>query len=458
MKIAIIGAGKLGRNVADALLGGNHSLTIIDNNDEVLEKLAYQMDVMTVNNNAKDIRVLKQIDINTFDYLLASTGNDEQNILISSFAKKLGCSKVIAIVRDPEHMNQLEFIKETMNIDFIVNPDLSIALETYKYLVEKYTLSNGIFTSRKISFVEFAAKRIKALIGLPIPEFNTVLSNMIVVAISRYGKVIIPHGDTTIHKDDILYVVGLTDPILELNDKVHDQTGKYTNIQKVMIMGGGKVGLYLANKLEEYGVAVKIIERNIERCYYLSAHLRDAMILNGDATDLNLLEEENLDMMDAVIACTGYDEENLLLALTAKKRGIEDVIAKVSRPSYSDLIETMGVDMTLNPIDISASNILRFIQGSKRVISSVLVQGQAEIIEIIADPHMPLVNRKLFSLTLPAGMIIAAIHRGSEAIIPNGETVIKEGDRVIILSLLSEIKNIEKLIRTNSRLGFPNKR
>ena len=177
---------------------------------------------------------------------------------------------------------------------------------------------------------------------------------------SKKDEVLI--GDTTIHKDDILYVVGLTDPILELNDKVHDQTGKYTNIQKVMIMGGGKVGLYLANKLEEYGVAVKIIERNIERCYYLSAHLRDAMILNGDATDLNLLEEENLDMMDAVIACTGYDEENLLLALTAKKRGIEDVIAKVSRPSYSDLIETMGVDMTLNPIDISASNILRFIQ------------------------------------------------------------------------------------------------
>ena len=165
---------------------------------------------------------------------------------------------------------------------------------------------------------------------------------------------------------------------------------KYTNIQKVMIMGGGKVGLYLANKLEEYGVAVKIIERNIERCYYLSAHLRDAMILNGDATDLNLLEEENLDMMDAVIACTGYDEENLLFALTAKKRGIEDVIAKVSRPSYSGFIETMGVDMTLNPIDISASNILRFIQGSKRVISSALVQGQTEIIEIIADPHMPL--------------------------------------------------------------------
>ena len=150
---------------------------------------------------------------------------------------------------------------------------------------------------------------------------------------------------------------------MELNAQVHEK-GKYTDLQKVMIVGGGKTGYYLAKKLSEFGIAVKIIEIDKNRCHYLSTHLEDVMILHGDATDLDLLEEENLDEMDAFVTATGYDEENLLLALMAKRHKIEDVIAKVSRESYSELIESMGIDMALNPIDITASTILRFVQGS----------------------------------------------------------------------------------------------
>ncbi|MEG0391650.1 MAG: NAD-binding protein [Anaerovoracaceae bacterium] len=146
MKIAIVGAGKLGLKVADALLGGDHSVTVIDKNIETLQKLASQMDIMTVNGNAKEISMLKNIHISSFDFLLAVTDSDEKNIVIASFAKKLGCAKVIARVRDPEHMHQFDFIRESMSIDAIVNPDMAITLEIYKYLVEKYTLSNGIFT------------------------------------------------------------------------------------------------------------------------------------------------------------------------------------------------------------------------------------------------------------------------------------------------------------------------
>lgn len=152
-----------------------------------------------------------------------------------------------------------------------------------------------------------------------------------------------------------------------------------------MILGGGKTGFYLALMLEEFGAAVKIIEVNKDRCHYLSTHLEDTMVLHGDATDLTLLEEENLDMMDAVVTVTGFDEDNLLLALTAKQRGIEDVIAKISRESYAEIISAMGVDMALNPLDITTTNIMRFVQGSKKVLSSQLIQGQAEIMEIIAS-------------------------------------------------------------------------
>lgn len=453
MKIAIVGAGKLGLKVTEALLGGDHSVTIIDQDESVLQKLSSHMDVMTVNANAKETKILKNLGISTYDYLIAVTGGDETNIVISAFAKKLGCAKVIARVRDPEHMGQLGFIKETMGIDSIVNPDLSITVEIYKYLVEKYTLSNGIFSSGKVSLLEFGSEKLPQLIGLSMHDVNSVLGNMLVAAISRNGKVIIPHGDTTIHSEDGLYVIGERAPIMELSSQVHEK-GKYTDLQKVMIVGGGKTGYYLAGKLSEFGVAVKIIEIDKNRCHYLSTHLEDVMVLHGDATDLNLLEDENLDEMDAFVTATGYDEENLLLALMAKRHGIEDVIAKVSRESYSDLIESMGIDMALNPLDITASTILRFVQGSKRVISSVLVQGQAEIMEIVASDHMKLIDTPLSELNLPNGVIVAAIHRGLEVIIPTGDTIIEEDDRVIIFSLLTELPNLEKLLRVGGKLSF----
>jgi trk system potassium uptake protein TrkA len=452
MNIAVVGAGKLGLKITEALLGGDHSVTIIDKNEALLQKLSTQMDLMTVTGNAKQISLLEDIGIHTYDYLIAATNSDEKNIVICSFAKRLGCKKVIARVRDPEHMNQMDFVKESMNIDSIVNPDLAITLEIYKFLVEKYTLSNGIFTSGKISLIEYSAEKMPEIIGRTVYFVNESLGNMHVVSISRNGKVIIPKNDTEIMKDDFLYVVGEKKPIMRLNANVHEK-GKYTNLQKVMILGGGKTGLYLAQKLSEFGIAVKIIEKEKTRCQYLSNHLDDVLVLNGDATDMTLLQEENIDEMDAVVTATGFDEENLLLALMAKQHGIEDVIAKVSRESYATLIESMGIDMALNPLDMTASNILRFIQGSKRVISSQLIQGQAEMIEIIADDHMRLANRPLEDVGLPDGVIVAAIHRGTDVIIPNGDTVILKNDKVIIICLLSEIPELEKFIRPG-KTGF----
>lgn len=445
MKIAIVGAGKLGLKVTNALTGGDHSITIIDQNEAIINRISQQYDVMTVVGNAKQVSLLRRSAIGTFDFLIACTDSDEKNMIIASFAKKIGCSKVIARVRDPEHMNQIDFIKETLNIDHIVNPDLSITLEIYKYLVEKYTLTNGIFTSGKVSMVQFNVKRMSRLINLTMRQVPHLLPNMLIVAISRNGKIIIPHGDTIVEDHDTVYLIGEKNEITELHNRVYER-GKYTNLQKVMIAGGGKTGFYLAKRLSEFGIAVKIIEKDKDRCYYLSTHLDDVMVLHGDATDQSLLEEENLEEMDAFIAATGLDEENLLLALIAKQVKVEDVISKVSRESYKDLIEQMGIDMVLNPLDIITSTILRYIQGSKRIISSLLIQGQAEIMEIIATNDMKLANVPLAQIQLPDGVLIAAIHRGNHVIIPNGQTMIHEDDKVTIFCLLSDIGELEKLM------------
>lgn len=448
MNIAIVGAGKMGRKIASALLEGDHAVTVIDTNEQVLQSLGLQMDIMTIVGNAKEISVLKDLHVSSFDYLVTMTDNDELNIVIASFAKKLGCKKVIARVRDPEHMGQFDFIKKTMDIDHIVNPDMAISNEIYKYLVEKYTLRNGIFTSGKASLIEFKAKHLPDKLDRPLKEImedTTTLEGKLIVAISRNGKVIIPHGDTVIHTTDALYVIGEQKPITKLNEKVHE-AGTYTNLQKVMIIGGGKTGLYLARQLSQFGISVKIIEKDLKRCHYLAEKLTNVMILNGDATDANLLEEENIGEMDGFVTSTGFDEENLLLALMAKSYGIEDVIAKVSRDIYADLVSFLGVDMTLNPLDIITSNVVKTIQGTKKIIASQLVQGQAEITEIHATSKMKITQKTLQELNLPDGVIIGAIHRGTEIIIPHGDTKIRENDKVLIFSLLSELPELEKLI------------
>ena len=446
MNIAIIGGGKLGIKVCEALVGGDYSITIVDTNDALLDRLSQQFDVMTVNEDARDINVLKEIGINKFQYVLVATGRDETNLVIGGFAKKLGCHRVIVRVRDPEYMKHFEFIRTSMGIDYIVNPDFAITMEIYKYLSEKYTLNNGVFTSGRIALIEFKARRKKELIGLKMPEVRRLMPDMLIAAISRNGKVIIPHGNDEIREDDAVYVVGEKSEIMELNKKVHVK-GKYTDLQKVMIIGGGKTGYYLAQRLADFGASVKLVEQSKERCQYLSTRIPNVMILHGDGTDMDMLEEENIDEMDAFVTATGYDEQNLLLALTAKQKGIEDVISKISRESYSGLIEEMGVDMVLNPLDITAAYIFSIIQGEKRVISSMLVQGQAEIIEVVATPGMKMVGDTLQNLNLPKGVLIASIYRQGEVIIPDGNARIKDGDRVIMFSLLSDIADLEKLMK-----------
>ena len=196
-----------------------------------------------------------------------------------------------------------------------------------------------------------------------------------------------------------------------------------------MIIGGGKTGFYLASRLAEFGAAVKIIERNKERCHYLSTHLEDVMILHGDATDLNLLEEENLDMMDAVVTVTGFDEDNLLLALTAKRHGIEDVIAKVSRTSYAEIISSMGIDMALNPLDISTSNIMRFRPGLQEGSHLSAHTGPGGDNGDNRHTSYEVLHKPLKELDLPEGIIIGRHTQGNEAIIPHGDTMIQEDDR-----------------------------
>jgi trk system potassium uptake protein TrkA len=451
MKIAIVGAGKLGLRITETLTGGDHSVTVIDKDEELIRKLNATLDIMTVVGNGKEVSLLNEIDIASYDYLIATTDRDEKNIVIASVAKKLGAGKVIARLRDPEHLAQQEFIMDLYGIDYVTNPDLAVAEEINKYLVEKYAIRGGIFNADRVSMIQVIAGKLPHIRDLTPHDAEVALGDVTIAAISRNGKIVIPNDeDIRIEETDDLYIVGARDFIEDFSERVFEK-GKYTNLKRVMIAGGGKSGFYLARLLDAFGASVKIIENDKLRCQYLSTHLNNVLVLHGDATDISLLEEEDFTEMDAFVSCTGFDEENLLLALMAKQGGIEDVIAKVSRESYGSLIKNMGVDMALSPIDISASNILRFLQGTK-VLSSLILQGQAEITQILIEEDMLLSDKPISRLKLPDGLVIAAIQRGLEVIIPDDDTRIETGDLVIIFSLLSEAFDREKLLRTKQ--GF----
>ena len=451
MKVAILGAGKLGIRITEALLDGDYEITLVDTNEDKLNSLSQQYDVLTVTGDAKTIELLKQIDVASYDFLFSCTTSDDTNILAASFAKSLGCPKAAARVRDPEHMSQMDFICDQMNIDMLVNPDILITSEIYRYLIEKYTLSNGIYTSSSIGLIEFEASRYPQIVGLNLIGFRSVMPGMIVVAISRGGKLLIPHGNDEIRSGDLLYLIGDKREVLALAKTVHGRL-RSADARKIMIIGGGKTGYYLARRLAEYGSQVKIIEKDKKRCHYLSEHLRNVMVLNGDGADISLLAEENFEQMDAFVTATGYDEENILLALTAKNHGVEDVISKISHESYNDLISTLDLDMVLNPLDITASTMLRAIRGNKRVISSVLLQGQAELMEFSVEKGMNCTNIPLKDFRLPEYIIVAAVHRGLETIIPDGNTRMLPGDRVVIVCLVSHIGYVEKLFKPASFL------
>lgn len=452
MKIAIVGMGKLGLKLADMLTGGDHAITVIDKDEEVISRYTSALDVMNVVGNAKEISLLKDIGIGDYDYLIATTNRDEKNIVITALAKKLGVTKVIARIRDPEHIGQRKFLKNTFGIDHIINPDLSIAMEINKYLVEKYTLSNGIFYADRISILEFSLEKVPEYAGRSHKKIEEIIGNVRVIAISRNGKVIIPPRDEDcfIEEDDYLYIIGENNLIDKVSKKVFKR-GKYTDIQRVMIAGGGKTGYYLSEMLEEFGASVKIIDISKERCQYLSMNLNNVLVLHGDATDLNLLEEENFEEMDAFVSATGFDEENLLLAIMAKQAGIEDVIAKISRDSYGDLINSLGVDMALNPVEIEASHIHRMLQEST-IISSKILQGQVEMILVLIDEDMALTDKAISKLKVPDGLLIAAIQRGEDVMIPNADTTLESGDKVVMLSELAGAFDVEKLLKKRGGL------
>lgn len=442
MRVLIIGAGKLGYKLASQLSFGGTLVTVMDSDSQVLEHISDHLDVMLIKGSGMHIEILEELGIHEYDLVIAVTKSDETNIVISSIAKRLGCKKSIARVRNPEYSTQSGFIKKTMDIDYIINPELATANEINRNLLYHYSLYSGDFAEGRIMMLHFAASDLPGFVGKKIREIKNI-NGILIGIISRGGEIIIPHGDNQIMEDDIVYVIGKKDNINQLA-KMCKTSVQVKYIKRVMILGGGRIGYYLAKKLISQGISVKIVEKDKGRCEYLSENLDDILVICGDGTDINLLDEEDIASMDAFVGVTGHDEENLLMTLMAKHSGIKKAIAKVSKPNYIQVIEKLGIDVAVSPIDITASDILKYIRGGRVASVSLLLGGRAEVTEIIADKDMWFIGKPISDLSLPKGIIIGALEHKGEIITPTGSTIIYPGDRFVLLSSETEQKSLEE--------------
>lgn len=443
MKIVIIGAGKVGYQLVESLAKEGHDIIVIDINQAILDKINDNFDVLTIKGNGISSNLLKREEIRGSDLLIAVANSDEANVVACITAKKIGIRRVIARVRNPEYVLESEFMRNELGIDYIINPEFATANEIIRLLLNTNTSYAEDFANGRVRMSEIQIESSSHLIGRQIKDID-LPGSVVITAITRNGEVIIPNGSDYILHGDTLYIIGEKTAV----DSFAKTAGIHiinNRVKNVLIVGGGKIGYYLAKEFERRGVNVKIIEQDINRCRELAESLNNALVLHGDGTDLFLLKAENVETMDAFIAVTGFDEENLLVSLLAKQLGAKKVIAKVSRPNYTSVLETIGIDCAVSPRLITASDILRIVRGGKVVSISLLIGGRAEVVEIIPQKGAPILDRQLKEVGIPKGVIIGAILRNGKVIIPNGNSVIKNNDRVIVFTLDLHIEDVTRL-------------
>ncbi|WBW50129.1 Trk system potassium transporter TrkA [Peptoniphilus equinus] len=452
MKVLIAGAGKLGMKLAQALLAEDCDVTVLDSDENVIDYVNNTLDVLTVNENALNFEVLKELDIETYDLLLATTTSDEANVLVSTIAKKLGVNEVIARVRNPEYHSQLQLIKEELGIDHVINPDYATAEAIEKYLLKRYLLMSDEFAGGRVKLVDFNIGQDPEFVGKKIMEL-TGFKNMLIAAISRNGKSIVPNGSTVLREKDVIMLVGESSQI-DAFDARYSGINKHQQLRRVMIIGGGKLGLYLGLLLDEANVETTIVEINRARCEQLMERLPDSMIINADGTDFNVLEEEMLKTYDAFVCATGIDETNLLMALAVKQFGIYKSVAKTSRQNYKKILDRLEVDAAFNTSYTTAKEIIKLIRGSGSITVSLMNDGETEFSEIQLKRGAVAIGQKISELNLPEGMLITSIVRDGGVIIPGGGDTLRENDRIVVLTTYKKVNSLKEYFFPRARRWF----
>ncbi|MFC1729367.1 Trk system potassium transporter TrkA [candidate division KSB1 bacterium] len=446
MKIIIIGGGDVGFNLAKILSKENHDIVMIDSNPEKCAYAQDKLDISVLQGNGSSGSLLASTGIGEADMVVAATDIDEVNLMASMHARKLSKARIVARVRDPEYSSEKAVISgKDLGIDLMIHPEQEVANEIVRLVKQSSATECMTFADGRLQLLGIRlTSRTAPAVGKTLLELGAGYAqvNFRVVAITRQNQTIIPRGDDWIHFNDQLYIITDNETLPEVMNLMGKEDEKLENI---MILGGGKIGRLVAAQLENE-VGIKLIETNKDKSIKIAEHLKKTLVISGDGTDIDLLAREDVMNMDSYIALSNQDENNIISCLLAKHLGVNRVIGLVNKLVYLPIIPTIGIDSAVSKVLSTVDGILRFIRRGKVLSVSSFKRVGAEVIEFVIPEGAPITKKSLKNMKFPQGAIVGGIMRGSEVMIPTGETCISPNDKVIVFALPEAIGEIEKIV------------
>ena len=450
MNLIIVGAGKVGENLISNFINEKHNVTVVDIDENRISTISNKYDdVNTVVGSGLERDVLISAGVEKADFIIACTLQDEKNVLCCALAKKIGAKFSIARVRDPELFNEIENMKSILGLDFFFNPELQTAKEIVKVLKYPSAKSVETFCDGKASMLEFTILKDSPLKNKQLIQIKKEFgSEFLFGLIKRDGDAFIPHGDTVINENDTVYLITSENALYNVTKKL--QIFK-KSAKSVFILGGGKISYYLANALLHSNINVKIVENNEKRAEELSKALSKATVLHFDLTNQDFLEEEKLQDNDACVALTDMDEENVILSLYAKNKGVNKVVGKVDNPSIIKMISDLALDTIVSPKNIISNHIVRFVRARQTKNDNIntfyKLSDDAEALEFTVDESFNYTDISLKDLKIKQNVLIGGVVRNGEFILPDGKTTLILGDKVIVLTIDKQISLLEQIIK-----------
>lgn len=438
MNIIIAGYGKVGSTLTRQLSAEGHDLTLIDSNKAILDAGQELYDVMAVYGNCASMSVLTHAGVKDADLLIAATNADEMNLLCCLTAHGMNPKlRTIARIRNPEYSEQIYMMRDNFALSLLVNPERQAAMEIERLLKFPGFLRRESFAHGRVELAELRVNAGSPLCSIKLSQLSGVIKcRALICMVIRNGEAIAPDGNFVINDGDRLFVIASTNDLALLLKNIGSVTHK---AKRVLIIGGGRISYYLAQRLNKSGMTIKIIEKDYEKCVQLSELLPGASIVNADASDFSVLDSERLDNDDALVTMTGLDELNMILSLYGKSQGVGQIITKLGRTESVDIVESLSLGSIICPKDLCSNTIISFVRGmSNQVGAAVAVHkiadGHAEAAEFRADKTTLHCGVPLKELRLKKNVLVACILHGSTLIIPNGDSVFEPGDIVIIVS------------------------
>lgn len=446
MHIIIAGAGEVGFHVAKMLSHEEHDIILIDKSDDRLAYAESHIDVGIVKGNAVSISMLETAGVREADLLIAATSSEETNITTALLGKHLGAKRTIVRITNPEFQQEKEKIDlSEMGIDSMVFPEDLAAKEIFR-LVELSSLTDSFeFGDGKLVLTGLVIDENASLIGQNMIEAAKAHPhlNFTVVAIHRNNRTIIPRGDTTFRRGDHAYFISHAGCVSDLMLMAGKERFE---IRNVMVLGGSLIGREFA-RMAQQQYKVKLIEINRDKSFELADQLASTMVINGDGSNVELLEEEGIEDMDAFIAVTGDSETNIISCLVAKNHGVKRTIALVENIEYISLSQNIGIDALINKKMITINNIFRHVRAGKVEALTSLHGVDSEVLEFHVHSNCRIANIPLKKLPFPREAIVAGVVRGDSSFIANGETTIEAEDRVVVFSLPAAIHKVEQFFK-----------